>query len=388
MGNNLDQNIKITNEDKLLILCARTQLTPEIKAKIIKILQKDLNWDYLAQRAFQHKLTPLLYWNLKEFQDEVPENVFKCLKEIFNRNTKKNLLMLGELLKLLNLFEKHGLNVIPYKGPLLAIYAYKNLALRQFDDLDIFVHKNDVFNVKEILISYGYNPQFELEGFKERRFIKSQREYKFNNPETTINLEVHWQFQGVSFSLSDDPGFLGDPENVEMINISNKEISSLSHENMLLVLGIHASQHLWERLSWICDISELIQSHEMNWEYVLEKADELGIKRLLMVNLLLAHDLLDLNLPKNIIKQLKSEIIKDLSFKVKKRIFMPDSDSIFQMVDLRLNIREKRSHKIKDFFKIMFLPTNKDWSNSSIKPLFPPLSYFFRFIQFLTDYKD
>ena len=91
--------------------------------------------------------------------------------------------MLGELIKLLNLFKKHELNVIPYKGPLLAIYAYKNLTLRQFDDLDIFVNKNDVLKIKEILISNGYKPQFEFEGFKERKFIKSQREYRFRNPE-------------------------------------------------------------------------------------------------------------------------------------------------------------------------------------------------------------
>jgi hypothetical protein len=386
MGNNLDQNIKITNEDKILLLCARTQLNPEIKVKLIKLLNIDLDWDYLIQRAFQHKLMPLLYWNLKEFKEEVPENVLKCLKENFNRNVKKNLLMLGELLKLLNLFEKHGLNVIPYKGPLLAIYAYKNLALRQFDDLDIFVHKNDVLKVKEILISYGYNPQFELKGFKERRFIKSQREYKFKNPENKISLEIHWHFQGVSFSLSDDPLFLGDPENVEIVKISNKEISSLSPENMLLILCIHASGHYWDRLSWICDISELIQSYEINWGYIIEKADKLGIKRLILVNLCLAVDLLDLNLPNTIHKHLESTTIQYLTFKVKKRIFMPNSDSLFQIADIRFNIREKRSHRIKDFLKIMFLPTNEEWDKSSMKSLLPPFSYFYRFIQVLTNY--
>jgi len=369
-----------------MLLCARTQINPEIQSKLIKLLQKDLNWDYLNQIAFKHKLTPFLYWNLKILAEYVPENVLNDLKESFYRNIKKNLLMLGELLKLLTLFEKQGLNAIPYKGPLLAIYAYRNLALRQFDDLDIFVNKNDVLKVKEILISYGYDPQFELEGFKERRFIKSQREYRFKSPETNINIEVQWQFHGVSFSLSSDPGFFGYPENIEVVKISNKEISSLSHDNMLLILCIHASGHYWDSLSWICDISELIQSHEMDWAYIIEKCEELGIKRLLMVNLLLAQDLFDLNLPNNIIKELKSEIVQDLAFKVKKRIFMLDSNSIFKMMNIRLNIREKRTHRIKDLFKIMFLPTNIEWNLSSSKSLFPPLSYFFRFIMVLRNY--
>ena len=194
------------------------------------------------------------------------------------------------------------------------------------------------------------------------------------------------EFQGVSFSLSDDPGFFGYPENVEMVKVSNKVILSLSHDNMLLVSCIHASGHYWDRLSWICDISELIQSYEMNWEYMLEKVDELGIERVLLVSLLLARDLLDLNLPKNINNQLKSEIVQNLAFKVKKRIFMPDSDSIFQMAGLRFNIREKRTHRIKDILKIMFLPTNQEWDKSTLKSVFPPFSYFYRFIQVLTDY--
>ena len=386
MGNILDQSIIVTNEDKMLVFCARTRMDHELREKIIELLHEDLDWDYLTQRAFQHKLMPLLYWNLKELPEYIPQKVLKSLKENFNRNAKKNLLMLGELLKLLNLFEEQGLNIIPYKGPLLAIYAYKNLVLREFDDLDIFVNQNDVLNVKEMLISNGYNPQFLLEGFKERRFINSQREYKFNNPETNISLEIHWQFQGVSFSLSDDPLFLGDPENVEIVKISNKEISSLSPENMLLILCIHASGHYWDRLSWICDVSELIQSYEINWEYILEKADKLGIKRLILINLCLAVDLLDLNLPNTIHKHLKSTTIQYLTFKVKKRIFMPNSDSLFQMADIRFNIREKRSHRIKDFLKIMFLPTNEEWDKSSLKSLLPPFSYFYRFIQVLTNY--
>jgi hypothetical protein len=360
-------------------------MDPEIRVEIIKLLHKNLHWNFLTQRAFQHKLMPLLYWNLKNLPEYVPENVLNDLKENFNRNAKKNLLMLGELLKLLNLFEKEGLNVIPYKGPVLAICVYKNLVLRQFSDLDIFVSKNDVLQVKAILVSNGYNPQFELEGFKERRFISSQREYKFNNPETKINLEVQWQFQGVSFSLSDDPGYFGDPKNVEMVNINNKEISSLSNENMLLILCIHASGHYWERLSWICDISELIQSHEINWEYILEKADKLGIKRIVIISLILAVDLYDLNLPNNINKLFKSKTIQDLTFKIKKSIFMPNSNSLFHMADIRFHIREKRSHRIKDTLKIMFLPTNKEWDKSAQKSLFPPFSYFYRFIQVLKD---
>lgn len=378
----LEKSFDITNEDKLLLLCAKTQKIPINQCNIKKLLTKNLDWDYLTQRAREHKLLPLLYWNLKEFQEEIPENIFNSLKLNFDENARENLLMLGELFKLVDLFKKADINVIPYKGPLLAILAYKNLVFRQFDDLDIFINKDDVLKAKSILISNGYKPQFDLEGFKERRFIKTQREYKFIKHETMIYIEVQWQFQGVSFSLSDDIDFM-DSKNIEIIKIHNKEISSLSPENLFLILCIHASGHYWDRLSWICDISELIQSHEINWDYIIEKGNQLGIIRLILVTLLLAVDLLDLNLPNNILKQLKSEIIEDLTFNVKKRIFLRDDESIFQSAYIRYNIREKRSHRIKDILKILFLPTNEEWNNSTLKPLFPPISYIYRFIRVL-----
>ncbi len=382
MNEELEKSFNVKNEDKLVLLCARTRKIPEIHYNIKKLLCSNLDWDYLVERASEHKLLPLLYWNLKDFQEEIPENVFMNLKLNFDENARKNLLMLGELVKIVDLFKESNINVIPYKGPLLAILAYKNIVFRQFDDLDIFIKKDDFVNAKNILISNGYKPQFDLEGFIERRFIKTQREYKFVKHETMVYLEVQWKFEGVSFSLSDNIDFMGS-KNIEIIKIHNKEISSLSPENLFLILCIHASGHYWDRLSWICDISELIQSHEINWDYIMEMGNQLGIIRLILVTLLLAVDLLDLNLPNKILEQLKSEIIEDLTFNVKKRIFFPDNESIFQSAYIRYNIRERRSHRIKDILKIIFLPTNEEWSNSNLKPLIPPVSYIYRFIRVL-----
>lgn len=381
MNNNLEQNFK--DEQKLLLLCARTHLNSEIKSQLFDLLRNDLNWEWLVKFAEIHRLIPLLYWNLKEFQSKIPETVFMSLKKKFYENGKKNLLMLGELIKLLNLFENYGLTVIPYKGPLLAISVYKNLFLRQFDDIDIYLNKKDVLKVKDILKINDYLPQFDLKGFNESKFISSQREYKFFNPENNIMIEIHWHFQGVSFSLSKDICYFGDSENIKQITINNKKILSISPDNMLLILCIHTSGHLWERLSWICDISEMIQSHEINWDYVLKTATKLGINRIVLINLLLARDLLDLKLPPYIEKSVHSKNIKILSFKITRKIFNPSSDNILKSIELRFKIRERRIDRIKDILKIMFLPTNLEWDNSTSKQLFPPLSYVYRLISIL-----
>lgn len=384
-----DKSLEINTEDKILLLCARTEMNPETKEKIESLLKKDLNWNYLIQRASLHKLTQLLYWNLKNFHEDVPETVLKDLKENFEDNARRNLLMFGELLKVLKLLESEGITAVPYKGPVLADYAYGNIALRQFDDLDIFVYRHEVLKVKEILVSQGYKPQLEIEGLMQKKFLKSQREYKFLNPDTNINIEIHWQFFGLTFSFSGDLRFLYNLENFDTIEKYNQKFFSLKPENMLLVLCIHASGHRWPRLSWICDVSELIQSHEMNWDYIMLKADELGIKRLLMVNISLAVDLFDLNIPDNILEFLNSEkMVNVLTFKVKNALFDSDgsSESMFQRADIRLNIRENRSEQFKDLLNILFIPTNKEWKTLSLSPFLLPFSYFIRFIKVLKDY--
>mgnify|MGYP000880602807 CR=1 FL=1 len=370
----------LCKENKILLLSVRTQDT-EVKEKTSALLY-DVHWKYLTQKASLHRLTQLLYWNLKDFP-EVPETILNNLKKSFDANVQRNLFLFGELLKILKSFESENIRAVPYKGPVLAICAYGNISLRQFDDLDIFVDKENVPKVKKILISQGYKPQFELDGFMQKRFLKSQREYKFFNPETNVHVEIHWQFQGVPFSLSGDPKFL---EDFERVKINNKKVLSLKPENMLIVSSVHAAGHLWERLSWICDTSRLVESHEMDWDYLREKANELGIERVLKVNLALAVDLFDLKLPDAILKYVKSDEIQDLVFKVEKRIFSSDPENIFQMADLRLKIRENRSNRIKDLFKTIFTPTNREWDESSLKLLLPPISYIVRFLNVLRNY--
>jgi len=152
MTKNIDFALKILPEDELLLLCGRTTLKPENKVKIISLIEKGIDWDYLIQRAHQHRLTQLLYWNLKNFPEDVPENVLADLKEDFQVNAQRNMLMMGELLKILKLLEAEGITAVSYKGLVLADYAYGNIALRQFGDIDIFVYRQNVLKV-----SRGYN---------------------------------------------------------------------------------------------------------------------------------------------------------------------------------------------------------------------------------------
>src|SRR5438309_495022 len=120
----------------------RTCLDSERAERITALLQQNLDWQYLIQTALNHGVMPLLYWQLNKICPEaLPNEVANDLRQHFHTNAWHNIILSRELLRLLSLFETHGIPAIPYKGPALAASAYGNLSLRQFCDLDVLLHK-------------------------------------------------------------------------------------------------------------------------------------------------------------------------------------------------------------------------------------------------------
>lgn len=202
MGNNLDQNIRITNEDKLMLLCAQTQLNPEIKSKLIKLILSDLNWEYLLKVAAIHRLTPLLYHNLNKICPEmVPDKVLDELKDSFIANIKKNLLMTGELIKILKILKSNNINAIPYKGPILANLVYGDISLREFNDIDILINKSDAIKLKSLMLSKGYELDLPV-SINDSLYLDIDSEYRFYNKNNRVKVEINWNFEGIFFHFS------------------------------------------------------------------------------------------------------------------------------------------------------------------------------------------
>ena len=127
-------------ELELLLCCARTQVDQTTEEHIKELLQQGIDWTYLIQISAHHGIIPLLYQNLSTTYPElVPQPILSQMKDYCQSNIQHNLLLTQELFKLLTLFQKHKIPAIPFKGPVLAVSVYGNLALRPFCDLDILI---------------------------------------------------------------------------------------------------------------------------------------------------------------------------------------------------------------------------------------------------------
>lgn len=244
----MDSTIKLKNEEQLLLLCACTRVDTNNQKKIISLAKSGLDWNYLLKLTERHKLQQLLYWQLNMIiGGELPADDLRYLRDFFRNNTRKNLFYMREIVNIVKLLNQMSIESFPYKGPILAQQVYGDLSMRQFGDLDLLVKKEDVIIIKKILISHGYEPEYDLDSIQEQNYMNSQRELKFINEAKGISLELHWKFSGIFLKLPPNAEKLL-LKNLNSINIGGVTIPDISPENLILILSIHNASHYWSRL--------------------------------------------------------------------------------------------------------------------------------------------
>jgi hypothetical protein len=325
--------IDLKPEAKLLLCCARTQMESVNAERILALLQDHVDWSYLIQIASHHHVAPLLHNSLEAVApNTIPGTVQAEFKKRVQVSVQGNLFLLKELLHLLGLFGKHELPVIPYKGPVLASSVYGNLALRPFNDLDILVHEWDVLRAMDLLVSCGYQvirPAIVAEIGKDfqpahiqQLVEKSPWAYQlvFWHPDRRCLVELHWRILP-RYIFPNNPEELW--ENLELVTLGGDTVLSFAPENLLWFLCVHGAKHQWKRLSWLCDIAELVRAYpHLNWEQVVAQAAKSGIERRLSLGLHLANYLLEAPLPETIKTKLHtSQHVKALAQQVIEGIF-------------------------------------------------------------------
>lgn len=285
-------------ELEVLLLCARPTLEALAQRRLQELLNQELNWKVMLRVAAQHGIIPLMFRRLRHLSpDEVPERILRRLRESSQAVVWHNLSLAGELVKLLEMFEKHGITAIPYKGPTLAMMAYGELSLRHFNDLDILMPKACILKAKELLMSQGYQPQQQLaDQAAEAEHLEWDCQYNFFHPEADILIELHWRIRSRNFPFGAKFNELW--KRTERTPVAGTSVVTMSPEDLIIMLCVHGAKHRWERLNWVCDIAHLMErQRNLNWRQVWEEATRLECERVLLLGTIIANDLIGVPLP-------------------------------------------------------------------------------------------
>lgn len=307
-----------TPEQELLLCAIRTQVDADSAACIQTIVQNGIDWNELVELAAGHKVVALLWRTLEKVcPAALPETIRSQLKSQMQVNIQGNLFLTKELLHILKLFAQKNITVIPYKGPVLAAAVYNDLTLRPFNDLDILVGEADIVAAMELLKTHGYRllrpPAIaqlaeELQAEQVRKLVDGSSwayQLVMAHAQRGMVVELHWRitpryvFAGQTEELWED---------LQAVSVAGSNVASFSPENLLWFLCVHGAKHQWERLSWICDVAQLLHTYpNLDWSQLTSYAQNKGILRRLSLGVLLAHELLDAPIPPQLVGQFAAQ---------------------------------------------------------------------------------
>jgi hypothetical protein len=251
-------------------------------------------WDELLAAAERHSVSPLLTRHLAALPGGVPPRVFAALRERSDRNALRNIFLARHLAELLQRLAAEGVRAMPIKGPVLAIAAYGDLALREFGDLDVVVHPRDFDRARSLLAAWGYAPETQLTSAGERALRASDHHIPLASADGQVKVELHWSLgRG---RLGRDDAWVW--SNVRPVSILGMELPSLSWSALLVYLCAHGASHGWRNLGWIRDVAGVLASAP---EGELGDAPRLAAaastRRRLQLGVALAHELLGAPIP-------------------------------------------------------------------------------------------
>ena len=364
-------------ELELLLLCARTRLDARRIDRIRVLLQLGVNWNDLCNMAQRHGVESLLFHSLKASSPEmVPPKIWEQLHNHFLTMAARNLFLTQELIKIYNLFQKNGVALIPFKGPALASYAYGDLSLRPFGDLDILIHPQDIPRANHLLVAQGYRWLSRLSPAQKEIYLRAASAtftFQHNNQRTLLELDPYFSADELPCPVPLERFW----DRLEQTSLEDQWIAAFSPEDLLLLLCLHGTKHFWERLIWICDVAELIHKKtEINWGRVLREAQTLHCMRLVLIGLSLAHDLLGATLPEEIERKIKVDPRAAILARQVKERLSPGNDvppGLFTGSFFLLRASDRLQDQVRYCFRATWLPTFLDWE---LLPL-PPFFYFF-----------
>ena len=359
-------------EFDLLLACCAAETSDD---RIRGLLSRPLNGERLLRLTDHHRIVPQVFERLSACSRMLPGHVLDALRTRYRDNARKTLWFTRELFRILGHLESAGIKTLAYKGPVLAKTLYGDVTERQYSDLDILIRPEDVPRAKAALLALGHTCGPELREQEEPAYIASGCGYIFHTAAGRNLLDLQWRIVPRFYSIDFDmAGFLHRADEIE---VGGLPVRTLSPEDLLLVLCVHAAKHVWVQLSWLCDITKLVKSARLDWNAIQHEAQRLGIERMVDVTLLLAHKLLKMPLPPLVSNRVSEDPsttrLADEVLPVIKRSANYKSESLAYF-RLMLRLRERGQDRARFLSRLIFTASVSEWNAvrlpKSLQPMY------------------
>ena len=272
------------------------------------------------------------------------------------------LLFTGELLRLLDLFDRCSIAALPFKGPVLADMLYGDITARDYCDLDILLRKQDIGKAVATLLAAGYSTDLPSDPRQRKAYLRTRYEIHFTAPGAAIPVEIHQAFLPPAYGFSLAP-------RLQRRSFFGREIPALAPADLLLVLCAHGAKHAWSEPGLVRDVARLLEisAGELGWPDLLRDAAAIGTRRMLLLGLLLAARE-DAPVPAEILSLAQQDrSVVRLAGRIRTR--GPESHRFF------LQTRERFRDKLACCARLALTPNEQDYSLLPLPVFLSPLYY-------------
>lgn len=359
--------MNLSNEIELMIACARVAVDRPAEEKIQVLAGEITDWDGFVKLCMQHKVLSLVFQNLSVIGEESFPGALKTELEdnYLFENAVNNLSLVEQLFSILEVLKKNDIAAVPFKGPVLAGNVFGDSTIRRSIDLDLFVSKKDMLQAVETLMDRGFETLDGPlpEGAKKKAYLEMLTAVSLILPSKRITIDLQWdianRFLNVPIVLEDMK------DRVEQVKLNQRDVPNLPPEELLCYLCLHGTKHRWLYLDLVCCISEFVRVRkDIDWEYLWDYAERMHCRRVLLLGLFLAQDILGASLPENIgqkidqdkqVKVLGSRACEGLYLNYIEGTMMPEKFGLFLF-----QVKDGWVDKIRYGCRILFLPTKED----------------------------
>jgi hypothetical protein len=289
--------------DTLCLLCS-PNTSPD------DLTQRTIDWQAIWQLAVRHRVVPVMTDTMRQLGIQPPADIAQRMAVHNKENVLKGMKQSAELVLLTHLFQAHNIPFLAFKGLAFNHLAGIELHQRHTGDMDILLAQiDDLSRTDQLLQTQGYQRKTPSAGMifnapQQKHFLTYGKDMTYWHPQKKINLELHFKLTNNSLLFPVSPAELY--ANRSHINIGETSIPVMSKTDHLLYLLVHGAVSRWFRLKWLSDIP-LISRNGQHYEAptFLTRAQYLGVERMVMQGLWLAHEQLGMPIPATILTQHK-----------------------------------------------------------------------------------
>ena len=352
------ESSSIQNEWPVLLECA----SPQPDAQKLSPLVQAANGPRLLELAAEHGVLGHLAARLGKLDgDSVLRETQRALLDGQRAQNLVTLRMTAELFRVLDQFASAGIGALVVKGPVLAVRAYGDPAMRSYGDVDLLVRQRDIRRATELMLAAGYHAAVSLATIDAG---KIPGQYLFSRADSKLLVELHNDFTLRYFPRRLPLGTWF--ERQAYVQLDSREVPALSVEDELVLICVHGAKHLWERLMWIADVAALVSRQaNLDWERAAFSAKEVEAGRMLHLGLGLSATLLKLRLPDELLAKVTSDrATARLAAQVMK--WLPAAGyappGLFERASFRIRMHGGLVSSPAYLMRLMFSPTEEDWA--------------------------